>query len=105
MNGVNLSGLNAALAVHSPGHMIEVPWRVALYLDESATEEQAGALGQIFGGQAGGHFALLGEHIGEVAGVSSVPIEFKADGKNRSLKVGSVAEMDIEGSREVAARR
>ena len=38
MNGADLSGLNVALAVHSPGSMIEVPWRVALYLDERATE-------------------------------------------------------------------
>ena len=97
MNGADLSGLNVALAAHSPGHMVEVPWRVALYLDERATEEQAGSLGQIFGGQAGGHFAVIGQHIGEVAGVSSVPIEYKAEGKRRSLKVGNVAEMDIEG--------
>ena len=97
MNGVDLSGLNVALAVHSPGHMIEVKWRIALYLDETATEQQAGALGQIFSGQAGGHFAVLGQHIGEVAGVSSVPIDYKAEGKSRSLKVGNVAEMDIEG--------
>ena len=93
---MNLSGLNVVLAVHSPGRMIDVQWRVALYLDERATEEQAGALGQIFGGQAGGHFAVLGQHIGEVAGVSNVPIEYKAEGKSRSLKVGNVAEMDIE---------
>ena len=95
-NGVDLSALNVALAVHSPGRMIDVQWRVALYLDERATEEQAGALGQIFGGQAGGHFAVIGQHIGEVAGVSNVPIEYKAEGKSRSLKVGNVAAMDVE---------
>ena len=97
MNGVDLSGLNVALAAHSPGHMMEVPWKVALYLDESATEAQAGTLGQIFGGQAGGHFAVMGQHMGEIAGVSNAPIEYKIDGKKRSLKVGSVGEMDIEG--------
>ena len=96
MNGVDLSGLNVGLAIYSPGHMIEVKWKVALYLDDRATEQQAGALGQIFGGQAGGHFAVIGEHIGEVVGVSSAAIEYKAEGKSRSLKVGSVAEMDIE---------
>ncbi len=77
--------------------MIDVPWRVALYLDERATEKQAGALGQIFGGQAGGHFAVIGQHIGEVAGVSNVPIEYKAEGKTRSMKVGDVAEKDLQG--------
>ena len=97
MNGADLGGLNVALAVHSPGHMIEVKWKAALYIDERATEEQNGAIGQIFGGAVGGHFALLAEHIGEIVGVSNVPMEFKADGKDRSLKVGSVAEMDVAG--------
>ena len=95
MNGVDLSGLNVALAVHSPGHMVEVKWKVALYIDERSTEEQGGAIGQIFGGGAGGHFAVVAEHIGEIVGVSKVPIEYKAEGKTRSLKVGNVAEVDI----------
>ncbi len=95
MNGVDLGGLNVALAVHSPGRMVDVKWKAALYIDERATEDQSGAIGQIFGGSAGGHFAVLAEHIGEIVGISSVPIEYKADGKNRSLKVGNVAEVDI----------
>ena len=31
---VNLDGLNAVLAAHAPGHMLEVKWKVALYVDE-----------------------------------------------------------------------
>ena len=34
---VALDGLNVALAVHSPGHMAEVKWKAALYLDERAS--------------------------------------------------------------------
>jgi hypothetical protein len=52
---VTLDGLNVALAIHSPGHMAQVKWKAALYLDAQATEVQQHALTQIFTGQAGGH--------------------------------------------------
>jgi hypothetical protein len=94
---VKLDGLNASLAVHSPGVMHEVKWKAALYLDDKADAAQKGALTQIFAGQAGGHPARLGAFIGEVLGVSSVPIDFKSEGKRRTLRVGTVGEADIEG--------
>ncbi|HVO98684.1 MAG TPA: DUF1326 domain-containing protein [Bryobacteraceae bacterium] len=93
----DLRGLNAALAVYSPGTMHEVPWRAALYLDASATEDQKNGLLAIFSGQAGGHPARLGAHIGEVMGVATVPIVFEAGEKHRSLKVGEVASIEIIG--------
>lgn len=92
---VRLDGLNVALAVHSPGHMVETPWRVALYLDDRASEEQQGALGAIFSGAAGGHPAVLAGHIGEVLGVATAPITFDADGSSRALHVGEVADVKI----------
>jgi len=93
---VELDGLNVALAVHTPGHMLETKWRVALYLDETASEEQKNALTQIFTGQSGGHISNLVPLIGEVLGVSSVPIEYEASGKQRRLKIGDVAETEVE---------
>jgi hypothetical protein len=47
---IDLKGLNAALAVHSPGHMLQVKWKVALYVDEQAGQGQQDALTQIFSG-------------------------------------------------------
>jgi hypothetical protein len=35
--------------------------------------------------------------IGEVLGVQSVPIEYRAEGNRRSVRVGTVAEAEIEG--------
>jgi hypothetical protein len=93
---VDLTGLNVGLAVDSPGTMHEVPWKAALYLDARATAEQKDALVKIFAGQSGGHPARLASHIGQVLGVASVPIEFKQNGKQRSLKIGKVADVDIE---------
>jgi hypothetical protein len=93
----DLNGLNAVLAVYSPGHMMEVKWKVALYVDEKANQSQQDALTQIFSGQAGGHLAALGPLIGEVLGVKTAPIDYQSDGKRRSLRLGTVGEMEIEG--------
>ncbi len=94
-NGVQLDGLNVALAVHSPGHMAKTPWRVALYLDDSGTEEQQQALGSIFSGASGGHPAVLASHIGEVLGVASAPITFECEATSRAMRVGQVADVKI----------
>jgi hypothetical protein len=94
---VALDGLNAALAVHSPGHMAQVKWVAALYLDERATKEQKNALTQIFSGQAGGHPAALASFIGEVKGIKSAAIDYQAAGKKRSIRIAGVAEAEIEG--------
>jgi hypothetical protein len=94
---VDLGGLNAVLAVHSPGHMMEVKWKVALYVDERANQDQRDALTQIFSGQAGGHLAVVVPLIGEVLGVKAAPIEYRSEGKRRSLRLGDFAEAEIDG--------
>lgn len=94
-DGVSLDDLNVALAVHAPGHMIERDWKAAVYLDERASEEQAGALGAIFSGAAGGHPAVLAGHISDVLGVATAPITFEADGKTRALRIGDVADVKV----------
>ncbi len=93
--GLRLDGLNVALAVHSPGHMAQTPWRVALYLDNQGSEEQQGALGAIFSGAAGGHPAVLAGHIGEVLGVATAPITFEGTNGSRAMRVGEVADVKI----------
>jgi hypothetical protein len=94
---IELDGLNTVLAARSPGHMLEVKWKVALYLDERANQSQQDALAQIFSGQAGGHLAGLAPLIGEVLGVKTVQIEYRSEGKRRSLLLGNLAQMEIEG--------
>ncbi len=90
-----LDGLNVALAVHAPGNLSEVPWRVALYLDERASEAQCEALTLIYTGQAGGHFEVLASHIGEVLGIKSAAIDYRIDGKRQSLTIADIAETDF----------
>ena len=95
-DGVALDNLNVALAVLSPGNMAAVKWTAAVYFDDSASDSQKDALMQIFTGQAGGHPGRLVSHIGEVLGVSSLPMTYQAEGKRRSLQIEGVAEAEIE---------
>jgi hypothetical protein len=76
--------------------MSKVKWQAALYIDTRASASQKDALTRIFGGQAGGVPGALGSLIGEVLGVKSVPIEYTAEGKRRSLRIPNVAEAEIE---------
>ncbi|MEO8158121.1 MAG: DUF1326 domain-containing protein [Betaproteobacteria bacterium] len=93
---VKLDGLNAALAVLSPGHMLQTKWRVALYLDERGNQKQRDALAAIFSGQAGGHMSVLAGFIGEVMGVKATRIDFAANGAQRGLTIAGVGQVDIE---------
>lgn len=95
-DGVDLAGLNAVMAVHSPKQMTDGNWQVALYLDDRATPEQSGALGAIFSGGAGGHLAALGPLIGNVAGVVPASISFKRSGGSQKASVGDLLSMESE---------
>src|SRR3989304_9923294 len=84
---VKLDGLNAAMVVHAPGHMLKVKWKAPLYLAEKADRQQTDALTRIFAGQAGGPPAALAPFVGEVLGVKSVPITSRLDGRRRGLVI------------------
>lgn len=92
-DGVDLSGLNAVMAVRTAKRMTDGGWKVALYLDDRATTEQSEALGAVFSGSAGGHLARLGPLIGEVAGVASAAIRFEKSGGSRRAVVAGVISM------------
>jgi hypothetical protein len=95
-DGVDLTGLNAVMAVHSPKQMTDGGWRVALYLDDRANPEQSEALGAVFSGGAGGHLAALGPLIGEVAGVAPAAISFDRNGGSLKATVGDLLSMESE---------
>jgi hypothetical protein len=95
-DGVDVSDLNAVMAVNTPKQMTDGNWKVALYLDDRATPEQSEALGAIFSGGAGGHFAALGPLISEVAGVVPASISFNRNGRSLKATVGDLLSMESE---------
>ena len=94
-DGVDLSGLNVAMAAYAPGNMVKEKWQAALYLDDKASEAQANGLAAIFSGQAGGVPAALAEHIGSVLGAGPAPIEITIDGKRRAMTIGTVGSLAL----------
>jgi hypothetical protein len=96
MAGVNLSGLNFAIAVYVPGHMAKVKWTLAGYVDARADATQRKALEAILSGQGGGYFAALGPFIGKVLGIAPAKIDFEIKGNQRSMKIGDVGNVDIQ---------
>lgn len=96
LGDTRLDGLNVAAWLHAPGALTDGNWKLALYIDEQADEAQKDALTQIYGGQVGGHPAVIASFVGEVMGVKSVPIEYRVEGRQRTLRIPGVGEAEME---------
>lgn len=92
---VSLDGLNAVVALRTPGVMGAGNASVALYLDERADERQREALQAIFSGAAGGPPAALAPLITTVLGVKTVPIHWHKEGKRRAVEIPGVASLAV----------
>lgn len=96
VDGVALEDLTLVLVGDTPGQMTDGGWRVALYIDERASAEQAEKLGAVFSGQLGGPMELLAPLIGETLGVEQAPITYVDDARLHRLTVGDAIEIEIE---------
>ena len=96
IDGTDVAGLNVVVIIDTPKVMTEGNWRLGVFIDEQATDEQAEKLAQVFGGQLGGPMAALGPLIGEMLGVERALIEVDHDGLRHSVKVGDAIDFEIE---------
>jgi len=85
---IDLSGLNIGLLIEIPGMMARGNWKVALYIDELASDDAYDALVAIFSGAARGTTGLFKLLVSEVLGHERQPITYETDGKTRLLTVG-----------------
>src|SRR5712691_10372309 len=69
VEGLDVGGLSVIVIADSPQQMTDGNWRVGVIMDAAASEEQAQALGAVFGGEKGGPMALLAPLIGEMIGM------------------------------------
>jgi len=76
--------------------MPEGNWRLGVFIDDQASDEQADKLVKIFTGQLGGPMAGLAPLVGEVLGVERVPIEVVDDGLRHSVKIGDVIDFEVQ---------
>jgi hypothetical protein len=96
IEGVDVGGLTVAAIADTPKVMTEGNWRVGMFIDDRATDEQAEKLTGVFGGQMGGPLAGLAPLIGEMLGIERVPIEVVDDGVRHSVKIGDVIDFEVE---------
>jgi len=97
-DGVNLGGLNVAMAIRTAGVMAAGNWAVVLYLDQVASNEQRAALRRIFRGEVGGPMARVFMLVSSCK-ERSLPIRWARTGLQRSVDVGDVLSIEVEGIR------
>jgi hypothetical protein len=96
VDGTDVSGLKVAAIADTPKVMTEGNWKLGVFVDERATDEQMDKLVGVFGGQLGGPMAGLAPLVGEMLGVERAPIEVVHDGLRHSVRVGDAIDFEIE---------
>jgi hypothetical protein len=96
VDGTDVSGLTVAAVADTPKVMTDGNWRLGVYIDAAASDDQAAKLGAVFGGQRGGPMEALGPLIGENLGVERATIEVTEDGLRHSVKIGDAIDFEIE---------
>ena len=96
VEGTDVSGLVVAAVADTPQVMTDGNWRLGVFIDAAASDEQAAKLGAVFSGQLGGPMAGLVPLIGESLGVERVPIEVHEDGLRHSVTIGDAIDFEIE---------
>jgi hypothetical protein len=96
VEGTDVSGLTVAAVADTPKVMTDGNWRLGVFIDAAASDEQAEKLGGVFSGALGGPMEALGPLIGENLGVQRAPIEVREEGLTHSVKIGDQVDVEIE---------
>jgi hypothetical protein len=96
VDGTDIGGTKVALVADTPKVMTEGNWKVGVFVDEGATDEQLEKLVGVFSGELGGPMAGLAPLIGEMLGVERAPIEVTDDGLRHTVKIGDAVDFEIE---------
>lgn len=96
VEGVDIAGRKVAMIADTPKVMTEGNWRVGVFVDDQASDEQFQKLVGVFSGALGGPMAGLAPLIGEMLGVDRAAIEVADDGLRHSVRVGDAIDFEIE---------
>ena len=96
IEGTDVGGLNVVAIADTPKVMTEGNWRIGVFVDERASDDQMQKLVGVFSGQLGGPMEGLIPLVGEMLGVEQAPIEIVDDGLNHSVRVGDAIDFEIE---------
>ena len=96
VEGTDISGRKVVLIADTPKVMTQGNWRLGVYVDDQAGDEQFDKLVKVFGGQLGGPMAALAPLVGEIVGVERAAIEFGDDGLRHTVRVGDSIDFEIQ---------
>ena len=101
LDGVDLSGRKVGVWLHAPcegdtKNLTDGGWKLALYVDDEATDEQFDAITQLWSGNHGGHLAVIASLVGEVMSAEKAPITIEFTEKSRKLVIGDVGHQELE---------
>jgi hypothetical protein len=95
VNGTDVSGRTFVILTHIPGNILQGNWKVVVYVDDGASDEQQQALLDVWTGKLGGPIADLAQLVGEVLAVERVPITFNVEEVTGTLKIGDAVEAKL----------
>ena len=93
--GESLAGINIAMLLEVPGLLARGNWKVAAFIDESASHKAHHALIQILSGKAKGTTGLFKHLVSEFLGAEKAKVEYENDGQTRRLRVGRKIEGEV----------
>jgi hypothetical protein len=98
VNGTDVSGRTLSILAHIPGNILEGNWRVVVYVDDGATDDQQQALLDVWTGKLGGPVADLAQLVGEVLAVERAPVIFQVEGKEIAgrFAIGNAISAELE---------
>jgi hypothetical protein len=96
INGLDVSGRTISFLIHIPGNVLKGNWKVAIVVDERATQAQQDAIVGAFSGDFGGPLADVASLVGEVVSVERATIDVDLKEGKGTLRVGSVVSADME---------
>jgi hypothetical protein len=96
IEGTDIAGLGVVVIIDTPKVMTDGNWKLGMFVDERASDEQMDKLGKVFGGQLGGPMAALAGLVGEVVGVERAPIDFQHDGLRHAVRAGDAIDFEVQ---------
>ena len=96
IEGTDIGGLNIVAMIDTPKVMTDGNWRLGVFVDERASDDQHDKLVQVFTGQLGGPMAGLAPLVGEVLGVERARIEVAHDGLRHGVRIGDAVDFEVE---------
>ena len=96
VDGTDIGGCKVAIVADTPKVMTEGNWKLGVFVDEQASDDQVEKLVGVFSGELGGPMAALAPLIGEMLGVERAPIEVTDDGHRHVVRICHAVDIEIE---------